>query len=96
MIGPEGAIDSYISLGRIYSEIGEYPKAEEMFAAVFAITDEHPELFYEYSIFKQKSGDIKDSKKFINKAYELYRDGNDELELKKKILDKYAELNPLP
>ena len=67
-----------------------------MFTAVFAITDEHPELFYEYSVFKEKSGDVKDSKEFIIKAYELYKDGDDELELKKKIIDKYAEFNQLP
>ena len=67
-------------------------KAEEMFKEYLKVQYEGAELFYEYSILKEKRGNMDEAKKFILKAYEMYKEADDELELKGKIFARYNDL----
>ena len=60
-----------------------------MFKTVMKLHDEDAELFYEYSILKEKQGDMQEALDLIEKAYNLYKDGDRELELTQKIFTRY-------
>ena len=87
----------YVPLGRIYQTIKDYDKSEEMFENAMLLTDDNAELFYEYSILKEKQGKDAAARELIMKAYDLYKNGDKELELTQKILsrfEKYQEQLP--
>jgi tetratricopeptide (TPR) repeat protein len=60
-----------------------------MFKACLKLDDENAELFYEYSILKEKQGNMEEALDLIEKAYNLYKDGDRELELTHKIITRY-------
>ena len=53
--------------------------------------NENAELFYEYSILKEEMNDKKEAKEWADKAYELYKNADVELELTGKILSNYEK-----
>ena len=89
MMGTMMKVGAYISQGRIYQELGLFKESEKMFKACLKLDDENAELFYEYSILKEKQGNNEEALDLIMKAYNLYKDGDKELELTQKILDRY-------
>ena len=55
-MGPEATVENYLNLGRVYCQLGEYDKSQKMFDTFLTIKDSNAELFYEYSILKEKQG----------------------------------------
>ena len=89
LVGETQNISVYTSLGRIYQILTEYDKSEKMFKKALLLADDNAELFYEYSILKEKQGDMQEALDLIEKAYNLYKDGDRELELTQKIFTRY-------
>ena len=89
MLGDQIKVGAYISQGRIYQELGLFKDSEKMFKTVMKLDDENAELFYEYSILKEKQGDKDEALDLIMKAYNLYKDADRELELTQKIFTRY-------
>ena len=87
--GEAQKVGPYISLGRIYQILKQYDKSQEMFENAQVLVDDSAELFYEYSILKEKQGNKKEALELILKAYDLYKDGDKELELTQKIFERY-------
>ena len=68
-----------------------------MFENALRMIDEDAELLYEYSILKEKQGKDDAARELIMKAYDLYKNGDKELELTQKIhsrFEKYQEQLP--
>ena len=70
-------------------ELGMFKEAEEAFKTVLTLQDESAELFYEYSLLKEEQGDMQEALDFLLKAYNLYKDGDKELELTQKIFKRF-------
>ena len=88
-MGEEGKVTLYLPLGRSYRELGMLKESEEAFKTFLTLKDEDAELFYEYSILKEKQGNKEDALDLIMQAYNMYKNGDKELELTQKILDRY-------
>ena len=70
------------------SVIGEPIIDNYVFGEIKGLTSKDPAI----SILKEKQADIEEAKSFIIKAYDLYKDADDELELKDKIFTRYNNL----
>ena len=66
--------------------------AEKMFIKAIKQTDVNAELYYEYAILKEELGELDESKIYIEKAYNLYKNADKQVKLAQKIWEKHQQL----
>ena len=88
---------SYIKIAQCYNKIGKKRKAEEYFSEIFDIEGQNNvHLNYYYALFLEEHGGIDKAKKYIENAYGLYKDADEEIKLAQNIWKKYEEYQSLP
>ena len=86
-------VDLHIRAGRIYRILGDYEKSNESFEIILDLDDDSAELFYEYALLKELESDIESAKEYISKAYQIYENADEDIELAQNIWKKHKQLN---
>ena len=66
--------------------------AEKTFIKALDLIDSNAELYYEYAILKEELGELGESRIYIEKAYKLYKNADEEVKLAQKIWNKHKQL----
>ena len=84
--------DTLVQLGKVYRKKGDYKMAEQTFIRAIDLIDSNAELYYEYAILKEELGELDESKIYIEKAYNLYKNADKQVKLAQKIWEKHQQL----
>ena len=82
----------HLNLGKVYRKMGDFKNAEKSFSEAFADPDLIAELYYEYALLKEEIGELSQAREYIQEAYSLYKNADEEVELANKIWDKHKQL----